>query len=316
MISIIVPVYNVEKYIRKCLDSILAQTYEDYELLIIDDGSTDGSGMLADEYANKDARISVIHKSNGGLSDARNHGIEIAKGEFICFIDSDDWIEVTYLEELLKLVNDSEADVAICAYMRNPGEERIVQPVNESITVETGIEAIGNIWSSHYTEYVVAWNKIYRRKIFDDLRYPVGMIHEDEAICADVYLESSKVIRTDRVLYNYRVNNSESIMTSGYSLKRLDILKAMEKRMEVLRNHELESYYEKDSFKYMYKILLNIVEIKKLSGDNKKVIKELRAKYWGKYRESVRFDWSLKRKLGMIFFGVFPKAYLFKYKTN
>ena len=105
-------------------------------------------------------------------------------------------------------------------------------------------------------------------------------------------------------------------MTSGYSLKRLDILNAMEKRMDILKSHSLNSYYEKDSFKYMYKILLNIVEIKKLSGDNKKVIKELRGKYWGKYRESVRFDWSLKRKLGMIFFGVFPKAYLFRYKTN
>ena len=315
-VTIVVPIYNVEKYIMNCLDSIKKQTYTDFELLLIDDGSTDESGRIADEYAISDSRAVVYHKANGGLSDARNYGIDRAKGEYICFIDSDDWIESTYLEELVKLISDYRTDIAICAYKRNTGEEEIDQPVKIEKTVETGIEALGNIWSSRYGEYVVAWNKLYRRKLFEENRYAVGLIHEDEAICAKLYIDAEKVARTNRVLYNYRVNNNTSIMTSNYSLKRLDIIKAIEIRMDILKRNGLTAYYEKDSFKYMYKILLNIIEVKKLPGDNSKVIKELKEKYWDKYRESKGFDWSIKRRAGMFFFGFFPKAYLLRYKKG
>ena len=315
-VSIVVPIYNVEKYIRTCLDSIKTQTYTDFELLLIDDGSTDESGKIADEYALTDDRAKVYHKQNGGLSDARNYGIEKTTGEYICFIDSDDWIESTYLEELVKLADEKQADITICAYKRNTGEEAIEQPKEIEETVETGTEALGNIWSSRYGEYVVAWNKLYNRKLFEENRYTVGMIHEDEAICANLYINAQKVARTNRILYNYRVNNSTSIMTSNYSLKRLDIIKAIEIRMDILKQNGLTAYYEKDSFKYMYKILLNIIEVKRLPGDNSKVLKELKGKYWDKYRESKGFDWSIKRKAGMFFFGLFPKAYLLRYKKG
>jgi len=182
------------------------------------------------------------------------------------------------------------------------------------VIVDTGVDAISNLYGKHYAEYVVAWNKMYKRRLFDDTRYTVGMIHEDEAICAQLYLDSSKVVRTDRILYNYRSNNNESIMTSKYSLKRLDILKALEMRMDLYEKNNLKEYYEKDSFKYLYKILLNIIDIKKMDGDNTKLIKELKSKYWDKYKESLNFSWSFKRKIGMFFFGLFPKAYLIRYK--
>ena len=315
-VSVVVPIYNVEQYVGKCVDSILNQTYKDYELILVDDGSTDESGKIADEYAKLDDRIVAYHKANGGLSDARNYGLDRAGGEYVCFIDSDDWIEDDYLKELVRLMDENQADVAICDYRSNSGDTVICQPDEEDITVESGIEAIDNIWSSLYSVYVVAWNKMYRKTVFSDIRYTVGMIHEDEAICADIYCHASKVIRTNKILYNYRVNNSTSIMTSDYSLKRLDILKAIEIRMDILKKRGLQKYYEKDSFKYLYKIILNMLEVKKLDGDNSNIIKELKNKYWDKYRESLGFDWSIKRKAAMLFFGIFPKAYLLRYKRN
>lgn len=315
-ISVIVPIYNVETYLGKCLNSILEQTFTDYELILVDDGSTDSSGDIADEYALKDDRISVIHKKNGGLSDARNHGIDKANGEYVCFIDSDDWIEKTYLEELHELAVKNEADITICDFQKNTGDSVITQPKEFAVVIETGIDAIDNLYSDKYGIYVVAWNKLYNRDLFTDLRYPVGMIHEDEAIFGDLFCEAKKVVRTERILYNYRVNNETSIMSSKYSLKRLDILKAMEIRMETYKNRGLNRYYEKDSFKYLYKILLNEIEIKKIKGDNRAVLKKLKNKYWSKYTESLHFDWSVKRKIAMLFFGIFPKAYLLRHKQS
>ena len=145
-ISIIVPIYNVEEYLCKCLDSIVNQTYTDYELILIDDGSTDDSGKIADEYSSKDDRITVIHKKNSGVSDARNRGLENASGKYICFIDADDWIEVSYLEELLLLAKSNDADIAMCSYLKNSGNLSITQPVNSDVFIQTGKEGIDNLY--------------------------------------------------------------------------------------------------------------------------------------------------------------------------
>lgn len=314
LISIVVPIYNVEKYIEKCLDSILNQTFYDFELILVDDGSTDNSGKIADEYATKDERISVYHKPNEGLAATRNVGIDKASGEYICFIDSDDWIEETYLEELINLAVENCADLVICDFLKNAGSDKAVSPEGAVVTEETGYEAISNLYTKNYVQYVVAWNKLYRKALFDNVRYISGIIHEDEAICADIYCACSKVIRTNRVLYNYRVNNDSSIMSSKYSLKRLDILKALENRMALFKKKGYTEYYEKDSFKYMYKILLNIIDIKKMPDDNKALIRELKNLYWIKYKESFGFNWSVKRKAAMFVFGVFPGLYLLRYK--
>lgn len=314
LISIVVPIYNVEKYLEKCLNSILEQTYGEFELILVDDGSTDCSGEIADKYALKDERIIVFHKENEGLAATRNYGIEKAKGEYICFIDSDDWIENTYLEYLSNLAKEYLADVVICDFIKNDGTGVITQPSKEEIVEETGYEAIANIYTQNYLRYVVAWNKLYRRSIFDNVKYMSGIIHEDEAICGDIYCACSKVIRTNYIFYNYRVNNNTSIMSSEYSLKRLDILKALENRMSLFEKKGYREYYEKDSFKYMYKILLNIIEIRKIPQDNTSVIRDLKKIYWKKYKESLNFNWSIKRKAGMCVFGLFPRLYLLRYK--
>lgn len=315
-VSIVVPIYKVEKYIENCLNSILAQTYTDFELILVDDGSPDNSGDIAEEYGKKDSRIIVIHKENGGLSSARNAGIAVATGEFICFIDSDDWIEQTYLEDMLALTEKYEADLVICGFMKNDGDQKIEKNESEEIVIHSGIEAIGQIYTKYYVDYVVAWNKLYRKSIFDDYTYTEGIINEDEAICAQIYYSCATVVRTTKKLYNYRVSNDESIMSVGYSLKRLDILKAMEIRMDFFIEKGMSDYYAKDSFKYMNKILLNIVEVKKLDGDNREIVSSLKSKYWSKYKEAAGFNWSTKRRLAMLLFGVFPKAYLLRYKAN
>lgn len=314
LISIVVPIYNVEKYLEKCLKSIIGQTYKNFELILVDDGSTDCSGKIADEYATRDNRICVFHKENAGLAATRNFGINKSNGEYICFIDSDDWIENTYLEELMGLANNYLADVVICDFVRNAGNDEIIQPSRENIVEETGYEAIGNLYTSNYVSYVVAWNKLYRKSIFDNVRYIEGMIHEDEAICGEIYCACAKVIRTNRILYNYRVNNSTSIMASEYSLKRLDILKALEHRMSLFEKKGFKEYYERDSFKYMYKILLNIIDIRKMSEKNDALIKDLKVLYWKKYKESLNFDWSIKRKAAMLVCGIFPRLYMLRYK--
>jgi len=314
-VSVVVPVYNVENYIEKCIESILVQSFKEFELIIVDDGSTDGSGKLAEKYA-YDARVKVLHKENGGLSDARNHGILEAHGDYICFVDSDDWVEADYIEHMYDLAIEHNADVVICDIKKNTGDESISQPSELEIVKESGFEAIDNIYSARYMQYVVAWNKLYRRTIFDQFQYTVGLIHEDEAIIGHIYSIADRVVRTNRILYNYRVSNDSSIMSKKYSLKRLDILKAMELRMALFQEKGYKKYYEKDSFKYMYKILLNIIEVGKMDEKHPEVIKELKEKYWRKYKESHSFDWSLKRRIGMLLFGICPKAYLLKYKSR
>ena len=218
--------------------------------------------------------------------------------------------------EALDWLKENDADIVICDYIRNNGDDVIEQPDNPEVIIESGIDAIDNLYGNRYGEYVVAWNKLYKTDIFNKLRYPVGMIHEDEAIFGEVFSRAGKVVRTERILYNYRINNESSIMSSAYSVKKLDIIKAIEFRMETFKSRGLQKYYEKDSFKYLYKILLNEIELKKLDGDNSIAIHELQEKYWTKYKESLKFGWTLKRKMGMLIFGLCPKAYLLRYKKQ
>ena len=316
-ISVIVPVYNVENYVERCIDSILDQTYKNFELIIIDDGSTDGSGSIVDRYVDTDPRVTVIHVQNKGAAAARNLGINKAQGEYISFVDSDDWIENTFLDRLSQLIEKNDADIAWCGYTKvSDSEKHGPDQKSEDLIVENGIDAIDNLYGKGYLNYVVVWNKIYKSSLFEDIRFVEGMIYEDEIIVADLYFKASKVVGTPVSMYNYRVDNEKSVMSQKYSLKRLEILKALEIRMSRYSERGLTKYYEKDSFKYLYKILLNIVEIKKLGPDKKQTVSDLRKKYWGKYREALRFDWTMKRKIGMFFFGLFPKAYLLRYKKN
>ena len=199
MISVIVPVYNVEPYLRKCLDSILVQTYRDLEILTIDDGSTDGSGRICDEYAGKDDRIKVSHTENRGLSAARNLGLDNATGDWVGFVDSDDWIEPDMYEVLLRKAEETGADVVECGcYLEYPrGTVEINRP---SISV-SGVEAIQYLLREDISNAV--WDKLWKRRCFDNIRFPEGRIFEEHATTYRVFGAISALCTISSIKYHY-----------------------------------------------------------------------------------------------------------------
>lgn len=236
-ISIIVPVYKVEKYLKKCVDSILAQTFSDFELILVDDGSPDNSGRICDDYAKKDARVRVVHKQNGGLSSARNAGIEVAKGKYLGFVDSDDYIAEDMYELLYKAIIKEEADLSICGiYDVYEGKDPIIKPtIKKTVTAEEALLLIlqGNIISVH------AVNKLYKRELFSTIRYPEGKYHEDSFIIVDLLNQCHKVaIDSEQKYYYY--HRLGSINTESFSEKQFEFIEAWENNEIKLKDRSQE----------------------------------------------------------------------------
>lgn len=211
LVSVIVPVYNIEKYLRKCVDSIINQTLKEIEIILVDDGSTDNSGQICDAYAAQDARISVIHKANGGLSSARNDGIKKATAPFIMFVDGDDWVAPDYCESPYRMACENHADLVLFSYQRVYHDGRIVNvETNRKSGILTQAEAM------HYNIFVVwaVWIGLYKREIFDRERFPDGKLHEDTATTHRFIHEAKKICLLDKKLYHYRVDRFGSIMNN------------------------------------------------------------------------------------------------------
>ena len=219
LISVIVPVYNVEKYLGKCVDSILAQTYENLEIILVEDGTRDGCGAICDAYAAKDPRVRVIHKENGGLSSARNAGMDIARGEYFGFVDSDDWIEPETYETLLNLAEKYDADlVSGSRYdVAEPTGERTLGLHHEKEECISAMEMLGRVFVWDGCDSA-AWDKLYRRHLFADIRYPLGMYSEDIAIFYKLMEKANRVALCPKPLYNY-LHRENSITTAKLSEK-------------------------------------------------------------------------------------------------
>ena len=220
LLSIIVPVYKVENYLQKCIDSILAQTFTDFELILVDDGSPDGCSALCDAAAAKDARVRVIHQKNGGLSAARNAGLDVARGAWIGFVDSDDYIAPEMYEKMYRAVQSTGADLALCDYAKV--DEAGVPCVQTHVAVPqkslTGRELLQK---AYWTTVQIAWNKLYRRTIFAQLRYPVGKLNEDFFVIPEICLNTQKAVVVPDVLYYY-VQRGDSIMGKSSTLRHYD----------------------------------------------------------------------------------------------
>lgn len=231
LISVIIPIFRVEKYIDKCVASVCRQTYRNLEILLVDDGSDDRCPGICDRLAEKDSRIRVIHKQNGGLSDARNVGIDQAKGQFLLFVDGDDYIADCMIEGLYRVMMDGKADLAICDYgMVKEDEEVVFDPVDyESLQVMNRSQAVMELFGEASLKTIVAWNKLYRRELFTHIRYPFGKSHEDEFVIHHILDQADRIGYTNSCWYGY-VQRSDSIMGSDYSLKRLDGLEARKER--------------------------------------------------------------------------------------
>ena len=229
LVSVIVPIYKVENYMEECIHSILGQKYAHFELILVDDGSPDNCGKMCDEFKEKDSRIQVIHKENGGLSSARNAGLEIAKGEYIAFVDSDDAVHEDYLLDMVTLARKHQADIVCCSFVK--GEEKIWDDKEAVITIQENEEILQRINEDDVVK-TVAWNKLYHHSFFTEkkFRYPEGKIHEDMFLTPWIFHEAKRLVLTDRKLYFYRMREG-SIMWDKFTPKKLDLIQACEKRM-------------------------------------------------------------------------------------
>lgn len=216
-ISVIVPVYKVEDLLCRCVDSILAQTYSDFELILVDDGSPDRSGEICDYYAERDHRVRVIHQENGGLSAARNTGISLACGEYLSFVDSDDMIHPQMLELLLHSLETHQADLVSTRYIcfRDAVPEMsVLHKLGESVLTQN--DYLDHLYPYHFEQIgVSAWGKLYKRHLFDTLRYPEGKIYEDLHIYLELLKLCSKIVVLDTPMYYYYLGNV-SITKSSY----------------------------------------------------------------------------------------------------
>lgn len=226
LLSVIVPVYNVDKYLKRCLDSILSQTYEKLEILLINDGSTDSSGDICDAYAAKDSRIKVFHKRNEGLSSARNLGLDVAQGDFIAFVDSDDWVESNMYEYMFNILESTNSDI-VCVGLRFAKEETFISQfgIKETILekkdilidyIRSGIKGISCFSVCRY---------LYSRDLFTNIRFPYGKICEDIFVNFQILSLTSRMMKSNLVLYNYYQRNF-SISSSSFKLRDYDLLEA------------------------------------------------------------------------------------------
>ena len=215
-ISVIVPVYKVEKFLGTCIESILRQSFADFELILVDDGSPDNCGQICDEYAAKDSRIRVIHQKNQGLSCARNTGIDAAKGRYICFVDSDDYVAPDYCKVLYQLLSESDADFSVCGVCRFPdGEDPIPVKGGETLRVSSG--EFLEMQLERKSEFGV-WNKMYRREIFEKIRFAPGRLNEDVIFSADLLKTCPRgAVVTGEELLFYR--QREGSIVSSQSVK-------------------------------------------------------------------------------------------------
>ena len=209
LVSIIVPVYNVEKYVKKCLDFLLVQTYKNTEIIVIDDGSIDESGRVCDELKSKNNQLVVVHQKNKGLSGARNAGIKIAKGEFICFVDSDDYVKKDFIDKMMKNIDD-DTDIVVCGFNNEVPSKNTLSGELATIKLLTKQENIE----------VIAWNKMYRRSLFKDIKFPEGDNYEDTLTTYKLLSRARKVVYIPESLYVY-VDRSDSITKSDDKEKRL-----------------------------------------------------------------------------------------------
>ena len=246
LITVVVPVYNVENYINKCIDSILDQTYKNLEIILVDDGSEDNSGIICDEYKKKNSNITVIHKVNGGLSDARNAGINIAHGKYIAFIDSDDFIDNRMIEVLYNALKKNNADISICGIQIVKNLKREIKKSEKKGYIETvnQYQAYKNLYNNKAMETVVAWNKLYKIDLFKNIRYPIGKINEDAFVIHHLISKTNKIVYVSDKLYYY-IKRKNSIMGKKFNQKRLDVLEAYEDRMKFFKDNNMNELYEK-----------------------------------------------------------------------
>ncbi len=293
LISVIVPAYNIEKYLERCVESILKQTYENLEIILVDDGSTDKTGAICEQLARQDNRIVVIHKENGGLSDARNAGIDVANGHYLSFVDGDDYIESNMYELLISEMDNPMVSLVsaghVCVDMQ--GNKKVANSTKKMYLDKK--EAFLNLLCLNQNLYQNSWSKLFRRELFQNIRYKKGIINEDIELLPRVLDICDHVVILDKPLYYYE-NRPGSITMSDYSVKRYeaikiprDIVKLCKKKYPEVLPHAC--FYELNS---LYGMLDNLMNSRNKDDYKKQkyilrwkiIVADLRCRKWKEIR--------------------------------
>lgn len=303
-VSVIVPIYNCEKYLNRCIDSIISQTYKNLDVILVDDGSTDNSNVICDQYASIDSRISVIHKINGGLSSARNAGIDKAKGDLICFVDSDDWISEDIIEHCVELMIKSNCDVVDyqCYYTN---EYKVISQNAIKTEILEGKEILRDYL--YVGQFGIApfsmCRKLYKLSLFDGIRCPIGRINEDIATNYKILLKCDKIVKTNKIGYYYFQEGS-SITRGGFKSRDLDLLVACQELLELTENDTYKDInklakikYERSNFSILAKIA--VYGISDPNINKKETIKKLLARLRKNYFFLIKSKMPLSRKVIM-----------------
>lgn len=285
-ISVIVPIYRVEKFLPQCIESVLNQTFTDFELILVDDGSPDRCPAICDEAAERDARVRVIHQANAGLSAARNAGIEAAHGAWLSFVDSDDYIAPQFYEKLYQTAQRTDADCVMCSVQNVDESGKLIDSALMRVAdeVKTGREVLRKIGRDDVTPYLTAWNKLYRRKLFNTLRYPAGRQNEDVFVFAELFCQVQRAVCVAEPLYFYR-KRIGSIMNSVVTLRNLDEMWAYVNCFEHLQQDDEESTL-KETEKRVFA---------KLTGVYYRVTEEDR--HSNKMKQAKKAQWNIAMRL-------------------
>ena len=314
LISVIVPVYKVEQYLHVCVDSILNQTYTNLEIILVDDGSPDNCPAICDEYAAKDSRVKVIHKANGGLSDARNVGISVINGEYLMFVDSDDILPLEAVKTLYTLASEYDSELVIGSYTRFSDNDEKIDDNKDTPSVQsmTKIEAIMHMLQNG----CASWGRLYRADIHENVFFPLGEINEDEAIVLDILDKCNRVILTNECVYKYRIR-PESITTEAFNPKKLIWAKHCRDNLAWIREHypELLPYAYCRYCGCLVWLLSELAQANsELRQSSKQLLKELKAEYLNfkkltNLANSTRIHMTLQRYLPFGMYSLLMKTW-------
>lgn len=328
-VSVVIPVYNVEKYLDMCLQSVLAQTYMNYEVILVDDGSTDGSAAICDRYVSQNDQMKVIHQKNGGLSHARNVGVSYAKGEYIFFLDSDDCIHPELLQRIVPLAEESNASLVQIDIEEVPNEfDDYCKPLVDDYPLYhfSTIESLYNLEKDNQTlahdirlTSLVVWTKLYKKELFKNVSFPEDIkLHEDQMVAHRFIIESGGVLFYRAPLYYYR-KRPKSLISEGWTIKRLIMFSCYEDRLQWIKKLSPESKEKKILIDYVYSRYLTCMfknywmATHKLTGSEKK---ECQNQIIKKYRVAIRnkeYHLNLKQRLIFHFFSHFPNVFTLIY---
>ena len=305
LISVIIPVYKVEPYLSRCVDSVLGQTYQNLEIFLVDDGSPDNCGRICDDYAAKDCRIKVIHKQNGGLSDARNAALDVCTGEYISFVDSDDYVSDDFIASMYEAILKHHTKLAICGINKFDESGSIYADYSPSKTERcvSGIEMMETVWRPS------ACNKLYHKSLFNGIRYPKGKLYEDLFIYHDILARIDKLSFTGKTSYFY-FDRQDSIMNKRYDARSTDLIEALDLRINKLRSMRYDDLADRQLvflFNHTVEAFSKLKKADNASRERLSVVKAICNRHFTAMLSYKGF--SIAQKYKIVLFRFFPRVY-------